>query len=147
MTAWDALLRWHDDTIRHLVIERQGEILDHAGDGFFIAFADADQAIEAATAIRRTMRDHRRDHGFAPPIRIGLHAAEANKSGGGYSGRGVHVAARIASLAAADEILVSQDALAAAGRSVTHGPLRPEKLKGIRDPVDVPPSISLHRLP
>ncbi len=135
--AWESLLRWHDDTIRHLVIERQGEILDHAGDGFFIAFADADQAIETATAIRRTMRDHRRDHGFAPPIRIGLHAAEANKSGGGYSGRGVHVAARIASLAAADEILVSQDAIAAASRSVSHGPLRTEKLKGIRDSVSV----------
>ncbi len=135
--AWEALLRWHDDTIRHLALERRGEILDHAGDGFFIAFADADQAVEAATAIRRTMRDHRRDHGFAPPIRIGLHAAEANKSGGGYSGRGVHVAARIASLAAADEILISQDAIEAASRAVTHGPLRTEKLKGIREPVSV----------
>ena len=135
--AWDVLLRWHDDTIRHLVIEHRGEILDHAGDGFFIAFTEADQAIETATAIRRTMRDHRRDHGFAPPIRMGLHAAEANKSGGGYSGRGVHVAARIASLAAADEILISQDAIEAAHRAVGHGPLRTEKLKGIRDPVSV----------
>jgi class 3 adenylate cyclase len=135
--AWDTLLHWHDDTIRHLVIEHRGEILDHAGDGFFIAFADADQGIATAIAIRLTMRNHRRDTGFAPAIRIGLHAAEANKSGGGYSGRGVHVAARIASLAAADEILISQDALAAADHSVSHGPLRTEKLKGIRDPIPV----------
>ncbi|HJT64489.1 MAG TPA: LuxR family transcriptional regulator [Candidatus Limnocylindria bacterium] len=135
--AWSALLRWHDDTIRHLVIEHRGEILDHAGDGFFIAFVDADQAIDTATAIRRTMRDHRRDHGFAPAIRIGLHWAEARKSGASYSGRGVHAAARIASLADADEILISQDALAAASRPVSHGPLRTEKLRGIRDPVTV----------
>ena len=133
--AWSALRHWHDDTIRHLVIEHHGEILDHAGDGFFIAFADADQAIEAATAIRRTMRDHRRDHGFAPAIRIGLHAAEATKGGGGYSGRGVHIAARIAALAGADEILASEEVLESAGREVPHGPLHTERLKGIRQPM------------
>jgi class 3 adenylate cyclase len=135
--AWGALLHWHDDTIRHLVIEHHGEILDHAGDGFFIAFADADRAIEAATAIRRTMRDHRRDHGFAPAIRIGLHAAEAIKSGASYSGRGVHIAARIAALAGPDEILASEDALTAASRPAPHAPLRSEHLKGIRSPVTI----------
>jgi len=135
--AWSALLRWHDETIRHLVIENRGEILDHAGDGFFIAFADADQAIAAATAIRRTMRDHRRDHGFAPAIRIGLHAAVATKSGSSYSGRGVHIAARIASLAGPDEILVSEDVLSASKRGSPHGPLRAEQLKGIRVPVSL----------
>jgi len=135
--AWSTLLRWHDDTIRHLVIESRGEILDHAGDGFFIAFADADHAIEAATAIRRTMRDHRRDHGFAPAIRMGLHAAEATKSGSGYSGRGVHVAARVASLAGPNEILVSAPVLASANREIAHGALRGEHLKGIRQPVEV----------
>ncbi|MGH2488701.1 MAG: hypothetical protein ACRDFR_03680, partial [Candidatus Limnocylindria bacterium] len=135
--AWTALLRWHDETIRHLVIEHRGEILDHAGDGFCISFADADQAIAAATAIRRTMRDHRRDHGFAPGIRIGLHAAEATKDGGGYSGRGVHIAARIAALAGADEILASEVVLESADRAVPHGPLRTEQLKGIRQPMDL----------
>lgn len=135
--SWSALLRWHDETIRHLVIEHHGEILDHAGDGFFIAFASADQAIEAATAIRRTMRDHRRDHGFAPAIRIGLHAAEATRSGASYSGRGVHIAARIASLAGPDEILASEVVLTSADRKTAHGALREEQLKGIRQPVNV----------
>jgi class 3 adenylate cyclase len=137
--AWSALLRWHDDTIRHLVIEQRGEILDHAGDGFFIGFTSADQAIEAATAIRRTMREHRRDHGFAPAIRIGLHAAEATKSGASYSGRGVHIAARIASLAGPNEILASEGVLASADRGIAHGVIREEKLKGIRQPVSVAP--------
>jgi class 3 adenylate cyclase len=135
--AWTALLRWHDDTIRHIAVEHQGEILDHAGDGFFLAFTDANHAIETAIDVRRTMREHRRDHGFAPAIRIGLHAAEATRSGASYAGRGVHVAARIAALATADEILASGPTLAAAGASVAHGPLRTERLKGIRDPVAV----------
>jgi class 3 adenylate cyclase len=137
--AWSALLHWHDDTIRHVVIEHRGEVLDHAGDGFFIAFADADQGIEAAMAVRRTMRDHRRDHGFAPAIRIGLHTAEATKSGASYSGRGVHIAARIAALAGPDEILASEDALAATSHPVAHGALRQERLKGIRSEVKVAP--------
>jgi class 3 adenylate cyclase len=135
--AWTALLRWHDDTIRHIAVEHKGEILDHAGDGFFLAFTDANRAIEAATDIRRTMREHRRDHGFAPGIRIGLHAAEATKSGGSYAGRGVHIAARIAALAAPDEILASEETLAQAGSQLAHGPVRAERLKGIRDPVAV----------
>jgi class 3 adenylate cyclase len=85
------------------------------------------------------MREHRRDHGFAPAIRIGLHAAEATRSGASYSGRGVHVAARIASLAGPDEILVSEGVLTAARQPAAHGALRQERLKGIRSEVTVAP--------
>jgi class 3 adenylate cyclase len=137
--AWESLGRWHDQIIRHLVIEHGGEIVDHAGDGFFIAFEDPDRAIACAMAIRRTMRDHRRDHGFAPALRIGLHSAEVNRSGTGYTGRGVHIAARIAGLAGPDEILASVDVLAAILSRVAQGPSRAEQLKGIREPVTIAP--------
>ena len=40
-----------------------------------------------------------RQHGFAPSVRIGLHTAEASRRGTDYSGKGVHVAARVAALA------------------------------------------------
>ena len=137
--AWESLRRWHDQIIRHLVIEHGGEIVDHTGDGFFIAFGDADRAIACAMAIRRTMRDHRREHGFAPGLRIGLHTAEASRTGASYTGRGVHITARIAALAGSDEILASADVLEAAGVNVAQGPSRVEKLKGIRQPVTVAP--------
>jgi class 3 adenylate cyclase len=137
--AWESLRRWHDQIIRHLVIEHNGEIVDHTGDGFFIAFADADRAIACAMAIRRTMRDHRREHGFAPGLRIGLHAAEASRTGASYTGRGVHITARIAALAGPDEILASADVLTAAGSGIAHGPSRTEKLKGIRQPMTFAP--------
>jgi hypothetical protein len=40
-------------------------------------------------------------------------------------------------LAGPDEILASLEALTAAGAGVTHGPSRSERLKGIREPVDI----------
>jgi class 3 adenylate cyclase len=135
--AWESLRRWHDHTIRHLVIEHGGEIVDHTGDGFFIAFNDADRAIACAVAIRRTMRDPRRDHGFAPGLRIGLHTAEVSRTGGSYTGRGVHITARIAALGGPDEILASADVLAATNSGVAHGPSRVELLKGIRQPMTI----------
>jgi class 3 adenylate cyclase len=137
--AWESLRRWHDQIIRHLVIEHGGEIVDHTGDGFFIAFGDVDRAIACAMAIRRTMRDHRREHGFAPALRIGLHSAEASRTGASYTGRGVHITARIAALAGSDEILASADVLAAIRSTVTQGPTRVEQLKGIRKPVTIAP--------
>lgn len=36
--AWEDLLRWHDVTLRSLFAGHGGEEIDHAGDGFFVAF-------------------------------------------------------------------------------------------------------------
>ena len=135
--AWTSLLAWHDRTIRGLLAEHRGEEVDHAGDGFFVAFADARDAVECARAIRRTLREHRRQHGFAPQVRIGLHTDDATWNNGRYEGRGVHAAARIGALAGADEILASRPVLAAAGREYAHGGLRTEHVRGIREPVEV----------
>ena len=135
--AWTNLLAWHDRTIRTLLSQHGGEEIHHAGDGFFVAFPDAREAIECARAIRRKLREHRRDHGFAPQVRIGLHAAEARRQGRSYEGRAVHVAARIGALAGADEILASREVLSAAGDGFPHSGLRAEQVRGIRMPVEV----------
>lgn len=60
---------------------------------------DPEQTIAAAVAIQRRLAKHRQKAGFAPPVRIGLHAADANQVGDNFRGRGVHEAARIAGLA------------------------------------------------
>ena len=135
--AWTDLLAWHDRTIRTLLAQHGGEEIDHAGDGFFVAFADAREAIDCARAIRRKLREHRRDHGFAPQVRIGLHTAEARWQGGSYEGRAVHVGARIGGLAGPDEILASREVLNAAGDGYAHSGLRTEQIRGIRTPVEV----------
>ena len=135
--AWTALLQWHDDTIRRLLAEHGGEEIDHAGDGFFVAFPSADAALGCALALRGVLAEHRRLHGFSPSVRIGLHSAEAVMTATGYQGHGVHVAARIGALAGPGEIVVSSDVLDAAGSPPEHGELREESLRGIARPVTI----------
>ena len=93
--SWERLLRWHDDALRGVIGKAGGEIVKSTGDGFFVAFDDARQGIDCAIAIQRALRDHRDDTGFAIPVRIGLHTADANRRGADYSGMGVHVTARV----------------------------------------------------
>src|SRR2546428_12858276 len=94
-----------------LLARHSGEEVDHTEDGFFSAFAGIVAAMECAVDIQRTLAEHRRTHGFAPQVRIGLHAASALRRGRGFAGKGVHMAARIIDLAGTDEILVSQESM------------------------------------
>jgi class 3 adenylate cyclase len=134
--AWGDLLKWHDDTLRKLFAEHGGEEIAHTGDGFFIAFASAEDAAACAVAIQRSLAEHRRAHGFAPQVRIGLHATEAAEVKGNYHGKGVHVAARIGALAEAGEILASASTLACL-KSHTASNERMVTLKGVAEPVQV----------
>jgi class 3 adenylate cyclase len=135
--AWMDVVRWHDATLRSLFAAHRGEEVDHAGDGFFVAFDDPAPAIECAVAIQRTLAEHRRAHGFAPSVRIGVHATEATRLARAFKGKGVHEAARIASSAEGGEILASADTVSSSGRSFTVSDAREVRLKGISDPVEV----------
>jgi class 3 adenylate cyclase len=134
--AWADLVRWHDQTLRALFTAHCGEEVDHAGDGFFVAFPDARAAIECAVAVQRTLGEHRRAHGFAPPVRIGLHAAPAQRAGRAYRGKGVHVAARLAAAAEAGEILASRETVEPPPPGIRLSAPRAVALKGVTEPLD-----------
>ncbi len=102
-TAWERLLAWHDATLRDLFARGGGDVVKSTGDGFFVAFATARQGLDCAMAVQRALDEHRRASGFAPPVRMGLHSAEAVKRGADYSGVGVHVASRVADVAGPGE--------------------------------------------
>jgi class 3 adenylate cyclase len=106
--AWTELVSWLDGALRKCFADHRGEEVDHAGDGFFVAFSDSTSALECAVSIQRKLADHRREHGFAPRLRIGVHATSASQTAESYRGRGVHEASRIASLAGPDEIVASR---------------------------------------
>lgn len=114
--AWQDLLGWHDRTLRQAIDAAGGEEVAHTGDGFFAAFADPRAAVESAVDIQRRLVRHRHDSGFAPKVRIGLHTAEATREGGNYHGSGVHIASRIGAAASGEQILISDEAVAAAGK-------------------------------
>jgi class 3 adenylate cyclase len=136
--AWGELLRWHDRELRVAFAEHRGEEVNHTGDGFFVSFERAIDALECAVDIQRRLARHRHEHGFAPSVRIGLHASQATRQGRDYRGRGVHVAARIGAAAASAEILVSSEALREIGPT-RFGLSEPRQLslKGVAEPVEV----------
>jgi class 3 adenylate cyclase/predicted metal-dependent hydrolase len=135
--AWGHLVRWHNDTLSSLVARHGGEVVRTTGDGFFVTFDGNEKAIACAIAIQRALEEHRREHGFSPKVRIGLHRAEATKEGTDWSGKGVHAAARIGALAEGKEILASSETAEAAGDSPTVSDPRTVTLKGIFEPLEV----------
>ena len=133
--AWEPLLQWHDRTLRAEFERWSGEEIKHGGDGFFVAFGDADDGIACAAAIQRALARHRAEHGFAPSVRIGLHAGEATARDGDYFGSAVTRAARISAAAGAGEVLASADLVAGCRRAVPVSGERTLELKGIAEPV------------
>jgi len=133
--AWNEVLRWHDQTLRKLIAGHGGEEINHVGDGVFAGFEQPEQAIDCAVQIQRTLADHRRNHGFAPQVRIGVHRAPATRVGFDYRGKGVHQAARIAAVAQGGEVLASLHT-AQPCKFVVSEP-RAVTLKGVAEPMQL----------
>jgi class 3 adenylate cyclase len=135
--AWENVLRWHDETLRSAIESHRGEIVRTTGDGFFATFTEAVTATSCAVMIQRLLAEHRRLHGFAPQVRIGLHATEATALVDDYAGLGVHQAARVGALAEGGEIVVTCETIE--GEPIPYAVTRERaiELKGIAQPVRV----------
>jgi class 3 adenylate cyclase len=99
--AWRDLVDKHHDTVRRLLVPYHGREIDTAGDGFLATFDGPARAVECARDISAAVRP------LGISIRAGCHAGEVETSGGGVRGIAVHIGARIAAAAGADEVLVS----------------------------------------
>ena len=89
-----------------------GHEIDRAGDGLLAIFEAPTRAIRCAQALGRAARD------LGISIRAGVHTGEVERFGGTVRGIAVHVAARVAALAAPDEVVVSgtvRDLIAGSG--------------------------------
>jgi class 3 adenylate cyclase len=93
--------RYHEAVRRELKLFRGTEV-DTAGDGFFASFEGPARAIHCARAIRDALV------GLELEVRAGIHTGECAIVGGKPSGIAVSTGARVASLAAPGEVLVSQ---------------------------------------
>ena len=104
---WNNVLRRHDETLRTIFSDHGGQVVDHTGDGFFAAFEDPAEAVQAAIAIQRAISQE-----FEFDLRIGVHTDGALQREENYHGKGVHAAARIGAAAEGQEILASLDTMA-----------------------------------
>ena len=139
--AWQDLIRWHDEVLRSVIAEHRGEEIRHQGDGLVVSFGPPEDAVAAAVAIQRRLAEHRKTHGFAPAVRIGVHRAEATKRGLDYAGVGVHAAARVGALAGDGEILITQETIEGSPTAFATGDPRAVTLKGIDGSVEVLPIV------
>ena len=106
------VLAEHRRLVRAAVAAHGGREVDTAGDGFFVVFGDATQAVVCALEVQRALAAHRWPAGAAVRVRIGVHTGQAVLAGGGYTGVAVHRAARICAVARGGQVLISQAAQA-----------------------------------
>jgi class 3 adenylate cyclase len=135
--AWNHLVRWHDQALRSLFATHGGTENDHAGDGFFVVFPTTTVAANCAIDIQRTLGQHRVESGFAPEVRIGIHAAEVTETDESHTGLEVHKAARIAALAGGGEVLASANVARDLPADIKLSNHRTVKIKGVADSCEV----------
>lgn len=99
---WRDILDRHDSLVQQQLARFRGRQVRTTGDGVVATFDGAARAVRCAAAIREAMRP------LGLEIRAGVHSGEVEKRGDGIDGVAVHIAARIAALASAREVLVSQ---------------------------------------
>ena len=98
---WRDLLDAHHTLVREQLAKFRGREIDTAGDGFLAAFDGPARAVRAADAVAAGVRT------LGLEIRAGLHTGECEVMGAKLGGIAVHIGARIAALAQAGEVLVS----------------------------------------
>ena len=98
---WATLLTSYYTLVRRKLSKFHCWYLSTAGDGFLAAFDHCIHAIHCSSAIRSGAS------ALGLRVRIGVHAGECVELGSFLTGLTLHIGARIAAAAAADEMLVS----------------------------------------
>jgi pimeloyl-ACP methyl ester carboxylesterase len=129
---WRALLEEHQRLIRDQLRRFEGREIKTTGDGFLAVFDGPTRGAECARAIVDEMP------ALGIEVRAGLHTGEVELMGEDVGGIAVHVAARIAGLAAGREVLVSRTVRdLSVGSGVEFDAAGRHSLKGVPDEWDV----------
>ena len=99
--AWKELLQRHDELTRRELAAFRGVEIHTTGDGFLATFDGPARAIRCARSIVDAVHD------IGLQVRAGIHTGEIELMGDQIGGIAVHIGARVAALADADQVLVS----------------------------------------
>jgi pimeloyl-ACP methyl ester carboxylesterase len=125
---WREMLAAHHAIVRRELTRYRGREIDTAGDGFFATFDGPARAIRCAAAIRDGVR------AVDLEVRAGLHTGECELVDDKVGGIAVHIGARVSSLAAPGEVLVSSTVKdLVAGSGIAFEDRGEQQLKGIAD--------------
>jgi class 3 adenylate cyclase len=99
--AWRGLLDRHHDLVRERIAHFRGREVKTTGDGFLATFDGPARGVACAADVVSSAHD------LDLNIRCGLHTGECEMFDGDIGGIAVHIGARVAALAQAQEVLVS----------------------------------------
>ena len=137
-TDMGAALALHDAIMRNTVADHRGHVFTTAGDSFAVAFARAEEAVNAAVEIQRRLADEPWPAQTPVRVRMGLHTGEAQERDGDYFGTAVTRAARVMSLATGEQVLLTAATRAIAADAdlgeLGFLDLGPHRLKGLTKP-------------
>jgi class 3 adenylate cyclase len=126
--AWKELIGKHHGIVRDCLARWRGSENDTAGDGFYATFEGPARAIRCAQEITDRVRR------LGIQIRAGVHTGECELIDGKVGGLAVSIGARVASLAAPSEVLVSQTVKdLVAGSGLSFDDAGAHELKGVPD--------------
>jgi class 3 adenylate cyclase len=123
---WRDVLDDHDRMIGTAVARSRGRLVKTTGDGALATFDGPARAVRCARSISESARR------LGIEIRAGVHTGEVELRGDDVGGIGVHIGARVASAAAANQVLVSRTVVdLVAGSGLTFADAGVHTLKGV----------------
>ena len=128
------VLNLHHRLLRAAFARHAGVEVVTTGDGFFVAFAEASAALDAAVEAQRALAVQEWPQRATVAVRIGLHTGEPTVVDGDYIGLDVHRAARIAGAAHGGQVVVSETTHELLGASAATKDLGIHRLKGLAKP-------------
>jgi class 3 adenylate cyclase len=121
-----------DTIVRPLLVELDGKLVKHVGDGFMLAFRDPAAAVQFTLA---TQAELARDPDL-PAIRVGINTGPALYRTGDYLGGAVNVASRVVNAAMPGQILLTEPvAKAASNAGIPVEEVGVRILRGVDDPL------------
>jgi len=123
---WRDLLDHHDQVMRRQLDRFRGREVKTTGDGFLASFDGPARAVHCALAACEALRS------LGLELRAGVHTGECVQRGADLGGIGVHIGARVASLAEPSQVLVSRTVTdLVAGSGLAFADRGEHELKGV----------------
>ncbi len=123
---WREVLDKHHVAIRNNLARFRGHEVKTTGDGILATFDGPARGVRCACAIAEEIRP------LGIEVRAGLHTGECEMMGDDVGGIAVHIGARVAALAGAGEVLVSNTVKdLVAGSGLRFGDRGSQSLKGV----------------